>query len=205
VGVAQVRSLDGELGRARSGVEQIGRDAPLLAQWLAGILDDVAAEALSGAPQEPVLSHGDFTPSQLLFSGRRVALLDFDGLCAAEPAFDLGRFLAYLRVALLKSGHPARDGLAAGFLGRYHRAGGPCAPERRVELYGLVSLVLMAVHSCQRLKPARVRLVCDVIGQCRRSMGQPDAEASERRRASGLTATGEPQARSRGASEAASA
>lgn len=42
-------------------------------------------------------AHGGFKPSQLLFLSQRVFVMDFDGLCLADPALDAGYFLAYLR------------------------------------------------------------------------------------------------------------
>src|SRR5205807_4816861 len=42
------------------------------------------------------LAHGGFKPSQLLFHSHHVFVVDFDGLCLADPALDVGYFLAYL-------------------------------------------------------------------------------------------------------------
>src|SRR3712207_8430077 len=57
-------------------------------------LGEAAAEC---DPLPLVPSHGDLTPGQILFDGARPGLLDFDTVCQAEPALDLGQFLAYLR------------------------------------------------------------------------------------------------------------
>jgi aminoglycoside phosphotransferase (APT) family kinase protein len=134
-----------------------------VAGWLNSIVDSLDA-VIRQTPTQPVcLAHGDLTPSQLVLAGPRIGVLDFDGLCQAEPAFDLGRFLAYLRVALAKSGNVAGDALASRFLERYHVAGGPPTPSARVQVYEIASLVRMAAHSWQQLKPARLRLACGVI------------------------------------------
>lgn len=42
-------------------------------------------------------AHGGFKASQLLFHSHRVFVVDFDGFCCADPALDVGYFLAYLR------------------------------------------------------------------------------------------------------------
>ncbi len=42
-------------------------------------------------------AHGGFKASQLLFHSRRVFVVDLDGFCLADPALDIGYFLAYLR------------------------------------------------------------------------------------------------------------
>ena len=51
----------------------------------------------------PGLAHGDFTPTQVLLGiPGAVGLVDVDTLCLAEPALDLGRFLAYLHVTAVR-------------------------------------------------------------------------------------------------------
>jgi aminoglycoside phosphotransferase (APT) family kinase protein len=42
-------------------------------------------------------AHGGFKASQLLFHSHHVFVVDFDGFCLADPALDVGYFLAYLR------------------------------------------------------------------------------------------------------------
>src|SRR5204863_7513565 len=61
-----------------------------LAQQLASRLD-----ALQPDQYRP--AHGGFKASQLLFHSHRVFVVDFDGFCLADPALDVGYFLAYLR------------------------------------------------------------------------------------------------------------
>ncbi|GAC1654065.1 MAG: hypothetical protein NVS4B12_26050 [Ktedonobacteraceae bacterium] len=50
------------------------------------------------------LAHGGFKASQLLFHSHHVFVVDFDGLCLADPALDVGYFLAYLRLWYARSG-----------------------------------------------------------------------------------------------------
>ena len=55
-----------------------------------------------------VLSHGDFTPSQVLgLDGHAPAVLDLDTLCWADPAEDLGRYLAHVALLAAKGGDPS--------------------------------------------------------------------------------------------------
>lgn len=42
-------------------------------------------------------AHGGFKASQLLYHDEAVSVVDFDGFCLADPALDVGYFLAYLR------------------------------------------------------------------------------------------------------------
>ena len=170
VAVGAHRDLGEEVLRVRQVVDAIRADAPELARWLEGVVAEVATQLERSAAGEPMCAHGDFTLSQLLVSGHDVGVLDFDGLCQAEPALDLGRFASYLRLALAKAADVDRDaadvdGDAAtdGLLRAYQELGGPAVSPDRVRLACLLSLVLMAVRSWQQLKTRRLELVCGVL------------------------------------------
>jgi hypothetical protein len=163
VRVGAVRSFDDELGRAADAIRAVRRDAPDLAARLARVLDAVTAASERISPQVPALSHGSFAPSQLMLDGSRTGVLDFDRLCDAEPAFDLGRFLAPLRVTLAKRENAAGDALASLLMQRYQDHGGGAAPEARTHLYELAALLRMAARSWLQLKAARLRLVSQIL------------------------------------------
>lgn len=158
----RLHTLDDELERARRAVGGIDGDAPALAAWLAAVLDRLSTPARQ-PPRPPALAHGDLTPSQLLLDGSRIGIVDFDGLCQAEPAFDLGRFLAYLRLALAKAGRVNADVLASRLSAAYQAAGAELVTDERVELHGILALVQTAAHGWRELKPARLRLACSVL------------------------------------------
>jgi hypothetical protein len=158
------RTLKDELERARAAVGLIGTYAPALSRWLLEVTDAAEAMGSTTAAGEPGFAHGDLTPSQLLLDGARVGILDFDKLCQAEAALDLGRFLAYLRFALAKHRSGDAAALAARFAQTYASAGGRPVTEARVEAYALASAVRMAARSWLQLKPSRLRVVCDVLG-----------------------------------------
>ncbi|MDQ1718769.1 MAG: hypothetical protein QOE89_2722, partial [Pseudonocardiales bacterium] len=48
-------------------------------------------------PDQFVPAHGSYKPSQLLVRDGSVFLVDFDQFCQADPALDVGYFMAYLR------------------------------------------------------------------------------------------------------------
>lgn len=73
-------------GRNPAQAEEIQR----LAQQLATRLETLQPDAYRPA-------HGGFKASQLLFHSHQVFVVDFDGFCLADPALDVGYFLAYLR------------------------------------------------------------------------------------------------------------
>jgi aminoglycoside phosphotransferase (APT) family kinase protein len=163
IAAGPAHTLEDELARSAVAVAAIRDDAPELAGRLTRALEQAGAAAGRTAAQPALLAHGDMTPSQLLLDGDRVGLVDFDGVCQAEPAFDLGRFLAYLRAALAKSGNPAGEALGARLLAAHAACGGPAAPRRRVEAWATASVVQMAAHRWGQLKPARLRLACALL------------------------------------------
>jgi hypothetical protein len=173
--VGPIRTLADELAELDQQLEAVAAVAPELAGRLAegrSELDEAAAEC---EPLPLVLSHGDFTPGQVLFDGPAPALLDFDTVCRAEPALDLGQFLAYFRLVVAKDagpeGAPALEGaMVDTFLDRYATAAGLSpradrALRTRVSVYEQVSLLRVAIHSFYKLKPARLELVLRLLGQ----------------------------------------
>jgi aminoglycoside phosphotransferase (APT) family kinase protein len=140
---------------------------------VAGVWPDAAervrrslAAALAQPPPggAPVLSHGDLTPSQVLLDGATAALVDLDDLCWADPARDLGRFLAHLEMRLARTADTQRGStagrLAAAFLSGYrHDAasgrGMPAVPAR-LGFYRATSLARTALHACRALKDERL-------------------------------------------------
>src|SRR5216117_2576986 len=66
---------------------------------LARDFDEAIRRLESATHQEPpaVASHGSFRSDQLLIEGGEPLMIDLDGLCRANPARDVGNFLAYLR------------------------------------------------------------------------------------------------------------
>jgi aminoglycoside phosphotransferase (APT) family kinase protein len=127
----------------------------------------------------PVLAHGDFTPGQLLvdLDGRgELGLLDFDAASQAEPALDLGRFLAYLHASAVRRAgrgvRPALDNLTAAFLDSYERAAGASAgpvlgidreTRRRVAAFRAAHLARLTLRACRRLKDDRARIGLDLL------------------------------------------
>ena len=127
-------------------------------------------------------SHGDYTHTQLIFSGQEAGLVDFDTVCQAEPALDVGQFLAYQRLSLRKeqlggSGSGSGSGssfsqeqaeaLCERFLASYLQAAGWEAQagqvRARVGVYELISLVRLGAHSWQKLKGARLQAAVSVL------------------------------------------
>jgi hypothetical protein len=157
------RTFDDELARARNAVGLVRAYAPHLAGWLDGYAAAAAASAALTVPEPQVFSHGSFAPSQLLFAPSGVGILDFDKICQAEPAFDLGRFMAALRVGIAKAGGGTGDEAGALLSETYKAAGGQQATAARAGLYEVAALIRMAAHSWLQLKLSRMRLVTSIL------------------------------------------
>jgi len=88
------------------------------------------------------LVHRDFYDRQVLIDGQRVAVIDFDTLCHADPAIDVGNFLAHLELARAR-GECRASGADEAFLAGYgaERAAGMGA---RIEAYSKSALLRLA-------------------------------------------------------------
>jgi hypothetical protein len=162
------RTAGGEMARLRADIAAVRRISPQLGSRLEAWLS-TAEDRLAGSPALPrSLCHGDFRHSQILFEGELATLLDFDTVCQAEPALDLGHFLAYLKLAILKARVADARGIEAGadelcevFLDRYLRGRGRLGlgeghVRRRIAAYETLSLLRLALHGWQKFKPHRL-------------------------------------------------
>jgi aminoglycoside phosphotransferase (APT) family kinase protein len=116
-----------------------------------------------------VFSHGDFTYTQLIFDGKAAGLVDFDTMGPAEPAQDLGHYMAYLRLNIIKGQDPnapfapeAIEHLCAIFLDTYINVSGAWIRDEaglrgRVAIYELISLMQLTLHSWEKMKGSRLK------------------------------------------------
>jgi len=89
-------------------------------------------------------TYGDFKSEHVWVGGSGMTLIDFDNCRWAEPACDIGKFLADLRFWFAAYNQPGLEEAQARFLDGYARR---WSPERlgRARLYEAVELVRMAV------------------------------------------------------------
>jgi hypothetical protein len=173
VPVGPPRSLAGDIDLVRAAVDRLAPLAPALAKSLHSHL--AAVGDLAADPPGPLgVAHGDFHPSQVLFDGPTTSLVDFDTVCRAEPALDLGQFAGHLAVAV----RTARDApgaaqngaadLESAFLREYVRLTGSSDPDvllARVAAYRTVTLARLAVRRWCQLKPQVLRPVQALLDQ----------------------------------------
>jgi ABC-type multidrug transport system fused ATPase/permease subunit len=166
VPAAERRTLADEIERVRVAVDALAPLAPTLAASLhrhVRACDDLALDP----PGPLATAHGDFTPSRVLFDGPTTSLVDFDTVCLAEPALDLGEFTAHLTVAAPRHPSPAQlaqnggADLGGAFVREYmHLSGGGAdVLPARVAAYRTLALARLALRSWCQLKPQRLRAV----------------------------------------------
>jgi aminoglycoside phosphotransferase (APT) family kinase protein len=151
--------------------------APALAASLHRSLDTIG-DLAADRPRPQGVAHGDLNPSQVLFDGPTTSVVDFDTVCLAEPALDLGQFTARLAAAVRAAEdaagrtHAGEADLGSQFLREYVRVSGCGDPEglfARVEVYRTVSLARLAVRSWCQLKPRRLRSTLALLDEPQRS------------------------------------
>ena len=174
--VGPSRTLAEELDVAREVVDDLAPMAPVLAASLhrrLGAIGDVAQDL----PGPLGVAHGDFDPAQVLFDGPTTSMVDFDTVCLAEPALDLGHFTASLAVtvrAAQDAGGTSRAGvqdLGVAFLHEYVRQSGISNSDvllARVAAYRTLALTRLAVRSWCRLKPQRLRPTLSLLDEPQR-------------------------------------
>jgi hypothetical protein len=164
----------------------LGR-ATRLAHWQPGLAAAVgrSAERLArrleaARPPETVVCHGAYKISQLILGPERSAIVDFDGVCLADPALDLGCFLAYLRPAGWWRRPSQRSwfvAAAAGFSHAYRGAAlsagrDPAEVEgafERARLFEAARLFKIATRPINRLnspRPVELAQLCREIEGC---------------------------------------
>ena len=170
----QPRTLAGEVARLRADVEVIAPFAPALAEMLHAHVEALAQQTRRES-MAPVLSHGDFSASEILFDGPISSVFDLDSACAAEPGLDLGHFAADLAVIARSAGQPSgqQDKELAHTLDRvffteYLRVQ-PDLDEHavleRVAAYRTAALLDVALRSWCQLKQDRLRLALRLIDE----------------------------------------
>jgi hypothetical protein len=168
------RTLDDELDGLQRQIAMARLFVPSFGDRAQSWLDRIAALAEQFEPLELCLSHGDFKHEQLLFHGAGSGLVDFDAICQAEPALDLGKFLAHLRTEARKVqrrasvSSPLGEELADQFLRVYvGSAGDQVKDERRLRLrttlYEAVALLRLALLSQQDLDETHLEITTAVL------------------------------------------
>jgi len=143
VGPLQRHDFAAEVKKAAGASDHIPALLPSLGVAIDALLDR-AQELHERLPQEPpTFTHGDFKSEHLWAGSGRVTLIDFDTCRLADPAFDVGRFLADMQLWHIIYDQPGLEQVEETFLVGY----APGAPQERLiraRLYEAVQLVKIA-------------------------------------------------------------
>src|SRR3989475_3972869 len=115
-----------EAERARERAAQIAAHSPAQAEATQRLAEQLATRLEALQPDTYRPAHGGFKARQLPFHSQRGFVVDFDHFCLADPALDVGYFLAYLRPSGLWYHRPGMRGWfedsAASFINAYRQA-----------------------------------------------------------------------------------
>lgn len=146
-----------QLVATRRASEHIDRLLPGAGQAIGQLLAR-AGELLEGLPTEKsTFCHGDFKADHLLVGTKTITLIDFDSCVWADPALDLGKFLADLRYGFHCRNDPHIAAAQERFLAGYGMdEGSPLLARAKVyEAVLLVKLAARRVRVDHRYWPTR--------------------------------------------------
>ncbi|HZM22092.1 MAG TPA: phosphotransferase [Anaerolineales bacterium] len=157
------RSIRSELVRFKKRGAEIGQVDPGLSNNIIKLADALSAwlDTLDLWGATTCLVHGDCKPAQFLINNQQIVLLDFDHGGMADPAVDVGTFLATLQQMQIKEtlknrGRPVPcaswlPGLKRQFLEVYCSASGyPSEFWHLAEWYEAVALLRKTIRAFQR-------------------------------------------------------
>jgi hypothetical protein len=152
-------------------------------------------ETLAGLPADALRpGHGSYKPSQLMVRNGAVFLVDFDQFCLADPALDVGYFLAYLRPAGLwyhRAGRrawfeAAAEAFLTTYLDRITERGESAATRagiaQRAPVFEAALLLKIAARRANRLhspRPGEVAAVLDEVSHRLAVAGPPRSPSGE--------------------------
>lgn len=142
----------------------IAKVKPDLAVKYEEVIQQIIAKVDHFKEPEPVASHGAMRTDQFILQGDRLAMIDLDGYCWANPARDLGNFLAYLCWKAIRQPEHAQFVERAGraFLEGYLSVH-PDIDERWLSVYQAASLLKIAGRRFRSLTYLEWPLVIHLI------------------------------------------
>jgi hypothetical protein len=170
-----------EAVKAAKRVGVLAAYSPSLAAEITRLGAEVCQRLRALESSEYLPSHGSFKPSQLLARNGSVYVVDFDQFCRADPALDVGYFVAYLRPPGLLYGRPGTREWFASAAATFHASyvaelerRGACAADaaavlRRSAVYEAALLLKIGARRPNRLhspRPGEVSALLAEISGC---------------------------------------
>jgi hypothetical protein len=162
-------TLEMQVAKLQDAADILWQVSPELGAQVKSWIDQTVEFARAYPAMPLCFSHGDFTYTQLIFDGKEGGLVDFDTMGQAEPAQDLGHYLAYQRLNIIKDQDPnapfapeAIERLCNLFLDTYIDVSKDWIPDEgqlrgRVAIYELISLIRLTLHSWEKMKGSRLK------------------------------------------------
>jgi len=142
----------------------IAKVEPELATKYEEVIQQIITKVNHFKESKSVASHGAMRTDQFILQGDRLAMIDLDSYCWANPAHDLGNFLAYLCWKAIRQPEHAEFVERAGraFLEGYLSVQGDI-DERWLSVYQAASLLKIAGHRFRSLTYLEWPLVIHLI------------------------------------------
>jgi hypothetical protein len=187
INLGSPRTLEVQVSRLQEAAQVVSQVFPELGTQLNSWIQQTVEFAQEYPTMPLVFSHGDFTYTQLIFDGKGAGLVDFDTMGQAEPAQDLGHYLAYLRLNIIKGQDPnapfaaeAIERLCALFLDTYVDVSKAWISDEavlrgRVAVYELISLMQLTLHSWEKMKGSRLKQTIHLLEErieCQKQISQ---------------------------------
>lgn len=169
VNLGRRRAITDEIEGLQDELELVNQVLPELGSQMHSWLDDISNISKTSTPLQFCFNQGNFKCTKMVFDNGAYRLVDFDHVCQAEPALDLGQFLAYLRLTIREFENPsqpfsarAEDQLCDLFLNCYlssslNLQADEASLRTRISIYENLSLIRLAIHAWQKLKGERLR------------------------------------------------
>jgi len=140
-----VHELGAEIKAIRRTCEHITLLLPDVGQTIQTLLQRAHAAYVALPQEAPTLVHGDFKADHVLVGPAQLTLIDFDSCALADPALDIGKFLADLTWWYAVNAQPGVTEAHQAFLAGYTLD--PTHPRlRRAWLWATLILVKMTAH-----------------------------------------------------------
>lgn len=157
--VGPIRTIADDLAELREYIAPIAAVDPALAERYTAAVERLTAASAPSEPA-PVASHGAFRTDQFMIENGELVMIDLDGFCWANPARDLGNFMAYLRWKAIRKPHDATfiEHVGQLFLAGY-RAAGQSIDQDWLARYTAASLLKVAGRRYRSLTAKEWHLV----------------------------------------------
>jgi hypothetical protein len=166
-----LRTMADDLEELREYIAPMSIVAPALAAQYQAAIQRIAIERHD--EPAPAASHGAFRTDQFMIENGELIMIDLDGFCWANPARDLGNFLAYLRWKAIRKPQDAEfiEHVGRVFLGGY-QAAGRTVDERWLALYTADSLLKIAGRRYRSLTAKEWHLVPRLVEVAQATLDQ---------------------------------